>query len=63
MKNRTRTLLIITALATALAGCGGSLPPAAEEAVLYTFDPIDEPRIDSVKQAEPLVEDVEAGAQ
>jgi hypothetical protein len=71
MKDRNRgmrtgwavVLLVITALATALAGCGGGLPPAAEEAVLYTFDPIDEPRIDSVKRAEPLVEDVEAGAQ
>jgi hypothetical protein len=55
--------LIVVVLAVVLAGCRNRLPPDAKAAAIGTFDPIDEPRIDSVKRAKPLPEDVEMGAE
>jgi len=50
-------------LAVALVGCGGALPPDAKKAVLSGFEPGDKARIDSARQAEPLREDLEIGAE
>ena len=44
-------------------GCGKQLPSDAQEVVFDGFAPDDNPRIDSVRQAEPLPEDLEMGAE
>jgi hypothetical protein len=45
-----------------LVGGGARLPPDAKKVALGSFDPIDEPRIDSAKQVDPLEEDLALGA-
>ncbi|MDY7077462.1 MAG: hypothetical protein SXV54_11125 [Chloroflexota bacterium] len=44
-------------------GCGKQLPSDAQEVVFDGFAPDDNPRIDSVRQAEPLPEDLEMGTE
>ena len=66
MKNQTiryGVILALTLLAIVSAGCGGKLPPDAKETVFSGFEPEEKPHIDSARQAEPLQEDLEMGAE
>lgn len=45
-----------------LTACGDSLPPDATEIVFGAFNSGENPQIDSAQQAEPLPEDLAAGA-
>jgi hypothetical protein len=57
-----RMILVFILLATLLAGCGDSLPPDVKETVLSGFDLEDKARINSAKNAKPLHEDLDMGA-
>lgn len=55
--------VLLAFILLALAGCGQALPADAQKSVLSAFEAGDKARINSAKQAEPLQEDLEMGAE
>ena len=59
---RYGAVLVFFVLMMVLSGCGEALPVDAKEIIFDAFGDGEKPNIDSVKQVDPLPEDLEMGA-
>lgn len=63
MRGRLAYLGAILSISTILLAACTPLPREAKQAILRTFDPDEQPRIHSARRVDPLLEDLEMGAE